>query len=69
MRGSLQRSVESSLPKGDNVIILGAILMILGFVFGIPILWTVGIVLLVVGLVLMLLGRGGRQIGGRAHYY
>ena len=51
------------------MIILGAILMILGFVFGIPILWTVGIVLLVVGLVLMLLGRGGRQIGGRAHYY
>jgi VIT1/CCC1 family predicted Fe2+/Mn2+ transporter len=69
MRGSLQRSLESSSRKGDNVIILGAILMILGLVFGIPILWTVGIVLLVVGLVLMLLGRGGRQIGGRAHYY
>jgi VIT1/CCC1 family predicted Fe2+/Mn2+ transporter len=69
MRVSLQRSLESSLRKGDNVIILGAILMVLGFVFGIPILWTVGIVLLVVGLVLMLLGRGGRQIGGRAHYY
>jgi hypothetical protein len=57
------------MRKGDSVIILGAILMILGFVLGIPILWTVGIVLLVVGLVLMLLGRGGRQIGGRAHYY
>jgi VIT1/CCC1 family predicted Fe2+/Mn2+ transporter len=61
--------LESSSRKGDKVIILGAILMILGFVFGIPVLWTVGIVLLVVGLVLMLLGRGGRQIGGRAHYY
>lgn len=51
------------------MIILGAILMILGFVFGIPVLWTIGIIVLVIGLVLLVLGRGGRQIGGRAHYY
>jgi hypothetical protein len=51
------------------VIILGAILLILGLVFGIPILWTIGIILLIIGLVLLVVGRTGRTIGGRAHYY
>jgi hypothetical protein len=51
------------------MIILGAILLILGLVFGIGILWTIGLILLVVGLVLMLVGRTGHAIGGRAHYY
>jgi hypothetical protein len=51
------------------VIILGLILLILGFVFGISILWTIGIILLVVGAVLYLLGATGRAVGGRNHYY
>lgn len=52
-----------------SVIILGLILLLLGAVLAIPILWTIGIILVVVGLVLMLLGRAGRQVGGRAHYW
>jgi hypothetical protein len=51
------------------MIILGLILLLLGLVFGIGILWTIGIVLLVVGLILLLRGRSGRTIGGRAHYW
>ncbi|WP_433723121.1 DUF6131 family protein [Nocardia sp. CA-129566] len=51
------------------MIILGIILLIVGFIFSIPILWTIGIVVLVIGLVLMLLGSTGRAIGGRRHYY
>lgn len=51
------------------MIILGIILLIVGFVFSIPILWTIGIVVLVVGLILMLLGSTGRAVGGRRHYY
>lgn len=51
------------------MIILGVILLILGFVFGIPVLWTIGIILLVVGLILMLLGGAGHAVGGRRHYY
>jgi hypothetical protein len=51
------------------VIILGAILLIIGFVAGIPILWTIGLIVLVVGLILMLLGSTGRAIGGRRHYF
>jgi hypothetical protein len=43
--------------------------MLLGFLLAIPILWTIGIILLVVGLVFLLLGSTGRRIGGRAHYW
>ena len=45
------------------------ILLIIGFVAKIAIMWTIGIVLVVIGLVLALLGMMGRAVGGRAHYY
>jgi hypothetical protein len=51
------------------VIVVGLILLILGFLLSIPILWTLGIIVLVVGLILMLLGGTGRAVGGRRHYY
>jgi hypothetical protein len=51
------------------MIILGVILLIIGFVAAIPILWSIGIILLLVGLVLMLLGSAGRMVGGRRHYW
>jgi Family of unknown function (DUF6131) len=53
----------------DKMLILGLILLILGFLLGIPILWTIGIILLVVGGVLFLLGSVGRPVGGRRWYY
>ena len=43
--------------------------LVAGFVLKISILWTIGIVLLVIGVVLMLMGRMGRAVGGRRHYY
>lgn len=51
------------------MIILGLVLLLIGFVFGIPILWTIGIILAIVGLILMALGTTGRAIGGRRHYW
>jgi hypothetical protein len=51
------------------VIIIGIVLMLIGFIVGIPVLWTLGIISLVVGLVLMALGSAGRAIGGRRHYW
>ena len=54
---------------GSAMIILGVILLILGFVFGISILWTIGIILVVVGAVLTILGATGRAIGGRKTWY
>jgi hypothetical protein len=51
------------------MIVLGAILLILGFVLNIQILWTIGVILLVVGAVLWLLGSIGRPVGGRKVWY
>lgn len=51
------------------MIILGLILLLIGLVAGIGILYTIGIVLIVVGLVLMLLGRAEGGFHGRRHYF
>lgn len=51
------------------VIILGIVLLILGFIIGSSILWTIGIILLVIGAILWILGSMGRAVGGRRHYW
>jgi hypothetical protein len=51
------------------MIILGIILLLIGLFAKIAILWTIGIVRVLVGLVLMALGAMGRAVGGRRHYY
>jgi hypothetical protein len=51
------------------MIILGIILLVIGFVTGIAILWTIGIILVVIGLILALLGAAGRMVGPRRHYW
>ena len=51
------------------MIVLGIILLIIGFIAKVAILWTIGIILVVVGLVLVVLGSMGRAVGGRRHYY
>jgi Family of unknown function (DUF6131) len=51
------------------MILLGIILLVLGFVLTVHILWILGIIVLVVGVALALLGATGRAIGGRAHYF
>ncbi len=61
--------IHTITSEGFGMIILGVLLLILGFVLSIPILWTIGIIVLIVGLVLMLLGATGRAVGGRRHYW
>ena len=51
------------------MIILGNILLIAGFLLKISLLWTIGIILVVVGVILALLGSTGRAVGGRRHYF
>ncbi|WP_018179198.1 DUF6131 family protein [Jongsikchunia kroppenstedtii] len=51
------------------MIVVGIILLILGFIFNIPVLWTIGLVALIIGLVLAALGALGHAVGGRRHYY
>jgi uncharacterized membrane protein len=43
------------------MIALGAVLAILGFLFGIYVLWIIGLILLVVGAVLWITHAGGRR--------
>ena len=49
--------------------ILGAILLIAGLAFGIPILWTLGAILVIAGAVLWVLGALDRPVAGRRHYW
>ena len=51
------------------MITLGVILLILGFVLNIGILWSLGIILVVIGAVLWAFGAAGRGVGGRVHYW
>ena len=49
--------------------ILGVVLLVIGWLTGISILTTIGIILLVVGAVLMLLGSMNRPVLARRYWY
>jgi hypothetical protein len=51
------------------VIVLGAILLILGLIFNAGILWTIGLILIAVGILLAILGMLDRAVGPRRYYY
>ncbi|HXL91343.1 MAG TPA: DUF6131 family protein [Streptosporangiaceae bacterium] len=51
------------------MIILGIILLIIGFIAKVAIIWTLGIIAVVVGAILALLGTVGHAVGGRRHYF
>jgi hypothetical protein len=51
------------------MIALGVILLILGFVFGVGILWTIGIILVVLGVIFWVLGAMDRAVFGRRYWY
>ncbi|MFJ9680788.1 DUF6131 family protein [Streptomyces sp. NPDC101194] len=51
------------------MIVLGVILLVIGLVAGISILWTIGVVLVVIGIALWILGAVGHAVGGRRHYW
>ena len=51
------------------MIILGLILLVLGYFLGIQILYYLGGILLIVGVILLVLGSTGRAVGGRRHFF
>jgi hypothetical protein len=51
------------------VIVIGLILLIIGFIAHIAIVWTIGIVVLLIGVILALLGSLGHAVGGPRHYF
>jgi hypothetical protein len=52
-----------------QLIILGIVLLIIGFIAKIAIVWTIGIIALVIGVILLVLGMVGHAVGGRKHYF
>jgi hypothetical protein len=51
------------------MIVLGVIVLILGVIFGLGILWTIGLILIVVGIILSILGMLDRAVGPRRYYW
>jgi len=51
------------------VIVLGLVLIIVGYLVGIGVLETLGLILLVVGVILAILGATPYAVGGRRWYW
>jgi hypothetical protein len=51
------------------VIILGVLLLLIGWLTGISLLYTVGAIVLIVGVVFLILGNVGRPVGGRKVWF
>lgn len=66
--GSVGRT-NPGIGEELDMIILGVVLLIIGFIAHISILWTIGLILVIVGAVFAILGATGRAIGGRKHWY
>jgi hypothetical protein len=51
------------------LITVGVVLLILAIIFNSVILWIIGGILAVLGVIFWILGAIGRAVGGRRHYY
>ena len=51
------------------MIALGLIFILIGWLVGLGLLTSIGLILVVIGLILMLLGATGRPIGGRPFWW
>jgi hypothetical protein len=51
------------------MIILGIVLLVIGFLTAVPIIWSIGVIVLLVGLVFWIFGAMGHAIGGRRHIF
>lgn len=51
------------------MITLGIILIVLSLFANIGVLQSLGVLLIVVGIILALLGSAGKSVGGRRHYW
>ena len=61
--------ISTASRKEPPLIILGVILLIIGFVAKVAIIWTIGIIVVVIGAILAILGSVGHAVGGRRHYF
>jgi protein-S-isoprenylcysteine O-methyltransferase Ste14 len=79
LREDTSNMAAENRNKGGGMIVLGVILLLVGYLLlprltGIPLnveticVWG-GWILLIVGIVLLVLGRTGRSVGGRSNWY
>jgi hypothetical protein len=54
---------------GTGMIIFGFVSLIIGIFGKIEFFWSIGVVVLVIGLILALFGATGHEVGGRRHYW
>ena len=52
-----------------RMIIVGIICLVIGFILSIPVLWTIGIILVVIGLILWILGALDHAVFGRRYWF
>jgi hypothetical protein len=62
-------SQDHTTSDRSTMIILGIILLLIGYFTGLSILYTIGGILVVVGIVLWILGAVGRPVGGRKVWF
>lgn len=55
--------------KPDSMIVLGLVLLLIGFLTGIWIIWVLGVIALVLGLLGLAFGMFGHPVAGRRHSY
>jgi hypothetical protein len=51
------------------MIVLGIILLALGYFLSVPVLWVLGIILLVIGAVFWIMGSVGHPVAGRRYWF
>ncbi len=51
------------------MLVVGLILLLLGYLLHVSILYTIGVILLIIGAVLWILGAVGRPVGGRKVWF
>jgi hypothetical protein len=68
----VSRMAEPTNPRWEvsqPMIVLGVILLLLGLLFHVGILWTIGIIVLIIGAVLLIAGQAGRPVMGRRYWW
>jgi hypothetical protein len=68
------RAIASPAPtatsRRDIVIGFGIFLLILAVLFkNLAVLWGIGILCIIIGIILFIMGTIGHAVGGRRHYY
>lgn len=51
------------------MILLGVVLLIIGFITAVKIIWILGIIAVVIGAIIAILGATGRAVAGRSHWF